>query len=159
MLEVELTSELMILGLDGLQDKKKSIEDFYAKYDEEFPEEKTVEKRFRAVVDGINEAVGDTLAESEFQRPPLFYSLFGVVYHRLFGIPKVALRSPRKPMNQREARDLADAVSKLSELLAAAGEGEPVPRGYEEFVLASQRQTDNIRPRAVRLEKLYTTAF
>jgi uncharacterized protein DUF262 len=159
MLEVELTSELMILGLDGLQDKKKSIEDFYAKYDEEFAERSTVEKRFRATIDGINEAVADTLAESEFRRPPLFYSLFGVVYHRMFGIPKVTLPSPKKPMNQREASELSAAVSKFSDLLESAGEGQPVPRGYEDFVLASQRQTDNIKPRMVRLEKLYTTAF
>lgn len=36
MQEVELTSELMIALIAGMQDKKKSIEDFYKKYDETF---------------------------------------------------------------------------------------------------------------------------
>jgi len=159
MLEVELTSELMILQLDGLQDKKGSIDDFYADYDEEFSDEKTVEKRFRAVIDAINTAAGGILAESEFRRPPLFYSLFGAIYHRLFGLRKLKLSTPKRALTQKDAGNLASAVSKLSEMIAAANEGQPIPRGYGQFIVACQRQTDNLMPRSVRLEKVYTTAF
>jgi hypothetical protein len=159
MLEVELTSEVMILQLDGLQDKKGSINAFYAEYDEDFPDEKTVEKRFRSVIDAISTAAGDVLADSEFKRPPLFYSLFGAAYHRLFGLPNLKLSTPKKALTQKESSDLASAVTTLSDMIAAASEGQPVPRGYGQFIVACQRQTDNLGPRSVRLEKVYTTAF
>ncbi len=37
MLEAELTSELMIAAIDGMQDKKQSIDHYYSKFDDEFP--------------------------------------------------------------------------------------------------------------------------
>ena len=47
MMEVELTSELMILQLDGLQDKKTGIDSFYKEYDNKFRERDRIEARFR----------------------------------------------------------------------------------------------------------------
>jgi hypothetical protein len=59
--EVELSSELMILMLDGIQDKKKSIDAFYERYDEEFPDQERIGQRFRATIDVLTESVGDEL--------------------------------------------------------------------------------------------------
>ena len=39
MQEAELTSELLILQLDGIQDKKNSIDEFYSHLDDEWGEE------------------------------------------------------------------------------------------------------------------------
>jgi hypothetical protein len=55
MSEVELSSELMILMLDGIQDKKKSIDAFYERYDEEFPDQERIGQRFRATIDVLTE--------------------------------------------------------------------------------------------------------
>jgi hypothetical protein len=159
MLEVELTSELMILALDGLQDKKTSINQFYEEYDEVFAEERTVERRFRLVLDVINNALGESLVDSEFRRPPLFYSLFSVVFHRTFGIPKHKVPTPRKPLTGPESTALATAAGTLSDAVTKAKEGEPIPRGMTEFVAACLRQTDNLRPRQIRFETLYKTTF
>ena len=162
MAEVELTSELLILGMDGLQDKKGSIDDFYDEYDESFTESGKVGDRFRRVIDEIIESCGEILEKSEFRRPPLFYSLYGAVYHRMFGVPNIQLATPKKsrlPTQERET--LASAVRRLSELiaLAKAEDENAVPKSHQRFVLACLSQTDNLKPRQTRLEKLYNIAF
>ncbi len=122
MLEVELTSELMIAQLDGLQDKKKSIDTFYEKYDETFGDQKRVETRFGSTIDAIEESVEDTLNDSEFRRPPLFYSLFCAVYHRSYGLPNFNMSSPKHALIQTEKNNLASAIAKLSEVIENARE-------------------------------------
>ena len=146
--DAELASELMILQLDGLQDKKKSISAFYAEFDETFPSREQVETRFRATIDGIGSAV-DFLGETEFRRRPLFYSLYGAVYHHRYGIPHVKMPTPKRALKRsagketsrnrgRPKRDYcrrpqrcrsAKEVDQLRELLIASdGQHHPAPR-------------------------------
>jgi hypothetical protein len=158
MLEVELTSELVVAQLAGLQDKKSSLNRFYGNFDEEFPGQRGLESRFRANIDALEDAVGSLLQDSAFRRVPLFYSLFCAVHHRQFGIPGVGLHTPKKLLTESEREGLRSAVGRLSEVLEQSDE-EPVPDRYESFVLACLRQTDNLQPRRVRLETLYRTAF
>jgi hypothetical protein len=159
MLEVELTSELMILFLDGPQDKKTSIGDFYADYDDAFPKRRRVVQRFQDVVDQLDLSVGEVLPSTEFRRPPLFYSLFGAVAHRNYGLPKVELNTPERKLTPSDRRGLREAVLKLSDQIELAREDEPVPKRYSRFVNASLRQTDNIQPRLTRLKAIYRAAF
>ena len=88
MLEVEFVSELLIAQMSGMQDKKKSIDDFYEKYDESFPAHSRAERRFNEVIDTV-EKVSNLVALSatEFRRPPLLYTLLCVIHHRVFGLP------------------------------------------------------------------------
>src|SRR5438034_6387538 len=159
MAEVELTSELVVLQLDGLQDKKKSLNNFYDQYDAVFEGREQVVARFRSTLDTIQEALGDDLRASEFHRPPLFYTLFGAIYHRRYGLPKQTAHTPKKPLLDSETVALAEAVDKLSDVLSKAREEETFPSAYQKFVTASLRQTDNIQPRQTRLDALYGTAF
>lgn len=162
MAEVELSSELLILGMAGLQDKKASIDDFYEEYDESFPDMGKVADRFRNTLDALIDACGDFLRDSEFRRPPLFYSLYGAIYHRLYGVPDIDLPTPRKSRIAKTEREtLAGASRKLSELvyLAKTEDEASVPKTHQSFVNACLRQTDNLHPREVRLKKLYQLAF
>lgn len=160
MAEVELTSELMILQIDGLQDKKKSIDSFYAKYDEQFPQRDGTETRFRSVIDHISEHVGEWLGRSEFSRPPLFYTLFGAVFHRMYGMPKQELPAPATGgLSRIEGERLRDAILYLSEQIGLAKQSEEIPEQLERFVVACLRQTDNLRPRQIRLTEVYQRAF
>jgi hypothetical protein len=161
MLEVELTSELIIAQLDGLQDKKKSIDTFYRNYDGDFPHQKPVESRFRTVMDTIERVLGDSLKDSQFRKKPLFYSLFCVVYHRIFGLPgQEKIETPKRHLNKTEDRSLKDTTDKLSDILREfIEEKTPPPSTYESFVTASLRQTDNIRPRQTRFAVIYNEAF
>lgn len=160
MLEVELTSELMILQLDGLQDKKTSVDSFYKEFDDKYPQRKTVETRFRKVIDVINEASFDTLQSTEFRRVPIFYSLYAAVYHRMFGIPNETIRSPKKAkLSWAEIESLSDAIVELSDYVVREKEEGKVPKGFRQFVSACLQQTDNIRPRRTRMETIYQSAF
>jgi hypothetical protein len=159
MLEAELTSELMIASMEGMQDKKKSIDDFYDRFDETFTGQSTTEKRFRAVMDAIGETADGYLADTEFRRAPLFYTLWCVVYHRIYGLPEEAVAVGKRSFGRDERETLRDALVTLSERIAAARSGEGVPARFQTFVNACLRQTDNLRPRSVRFVTLYNTAF
>ena len=140
MAEAELTSELMILQIDGLQDKKNTINKFYADLDDDFPNREEVASRFLATMNIISETFGTSLSETNFRRVPLFYSLFGAVYHRRFGVPKVELDTPKKPFSEAERKNLRNAIDTLSNVLELAREDEPVPKRYVAFVNASRRR-------------------
>jgi hypothetical protein len=160
MLEVEFTSELIAAQLDGLQDKKGSLDSFYAQYDETFPGGDKQQDRFRASIDLLSAAFGDHLRASEFHRSPLFYTLYLVVFHRMFGIPKVNAPTPRAGrISKDDSTKLKDVTLLLSEYVAAAREDQPFPQSYAPFVAACLRQTDNIKPRQVRFDRLYRLAF
>lgn len=156
MLEVELVSELLILGAEGPQDKKTSIDRFYADWDEEFPAADQWERRFRQTMDALADAVGEVIAQSEFRRVPLFYSLFGAVHHRMFGVPRVDLPTPKKKLTRSDRENMAQALFKLSDLVSAGRAGEAVPSKYQNFVTACLSQTDNIQPRQRRLATIYS---
>ena len=159
MLEVELTSELSIALLDGMQDKKKSIDAFYGRFDEEYPSRNQMEKRFREVIDEIGDTFDEGIGDTEFSRAPLFYTLFCAVAHRRFGLPKCTFATPKKALNAAERADLSDAVRRLSDAIKKAKEGDAIPNNLQVFVAASLTQTDNIRPRQERLRALYQRAF
>jgi uncharacterized protein with ParB-like and HNH nuclease domain len=160
MQEVELTSELLIAGIDGLQDKKKSIDKFYEANEDSFGEQKRVENRFHTTMDAIESALGNELDDTEFVRAPLFYTLFCVVYHRLHGLPKCDLPAPKgHTLSGNEGHALRDALTKLSDVIASARDDEEFSARYGKFVAACLRSTDNIENRTIRLKTLYQEAF
>lgn len=159
MLEVELTSELLIAQMDGMQDKKSSIDSFYAKNDDVFPSAKKFVDQFKEVIDTIGETFGEKLKDTEFVRPPLFYTLFCVLLHRRYGLPNINEATPKKALSKDDRVALFEAASRLTEIIQAGRDEEPVPVKYESFVTACLRQTDNIKPREIRFKQLYRSAF
>jgi len=161
MLEVELTSELLIAGHEGMQDKKTTIDDYYKQWENSYSGRDKGERRFRTTLATISETFdnGD-LAGTEFRRPPLFYTLFCVVFHHIFALPQIRHTSPRKRLSANDRQALKDAVLHLSEIVAQSKEPTgDVPKKYTAFVLACQRQTDNIGPRQERFNTLFDEAF
>jgi hypothetical protein len=159
MLIEEFVSEVFVAFLDGMQDKKKSLNDFYELYDESFAKQDTMKKRFREVVDEINGSIGEDLKATVFRRPPILYSLFCVIYHRRHGLPKADLATTKTSLSKDDRTSLRDAVQLLSEQVETAASGEDIPRKYTAFVAACQQQTDNIKPREIRFKELYRAAF
>lgn len=158
--EVELTSELMIAQMAGLQDKKKSVDTFYRRHDEDFPDREKVEGRFRSIIDEVAEAFGDMLAKSRFRRVPLFYTLFTVVYHARYGLPGIDQGTPRRRLSEQDRLGLRTAVAQLDDVLRLdPQERESVPRDLAKFIEASLRQTDNVGPRRLRFDTLRKLAF
>lgn len=161
MLEVELTSELLIAGHSGMQDKKKSIDNFYDDWEQEYPNQDKDDKRFRETMNVVSETFPkDGLADSDFRRPPLFYTLYCVLFHHMFGLPDVQRVSPRKRLTAVERDGLREAVGGLSERIARSKDpATETPAKYRQFIAACQRQTDNILPRKVRFNTLFDEAF
>jgi hypothetical protein len=162
MLEAEFVSEVLAAFIEGMQDKKTSLNHFYETYDESFAQQSQLEKRFRQVVDDVTAAIGSDLKDTAFRRLPLLYSLFCVVYHRQFGLANVKVATPKKALTKDERTSLSDAIKVLSEYFETArseDEGEQVPKAYLSFVKASLSQTDNIRPRQERFAAIYKEAF
>ncbi len=93
--EVELTSELMLLIINGILEKtKETIDQFYEDYDEKFPDRSEVESRVRTTFDTIDESFGQDLIGDLFRNKTIFYALFATIYGVQFG-----LRSPLKKYN------------------------------------------------------------
>jgi hypothetical protein len=161
MLEVEFTSELLIAGNAGMQDKKTSIDSFYEKWEESFPDQEGNIHRFREVFSTISDTFdNEDLANSAFRRPPLLYTLYCVIYHHVFGLPGIQRSSPRKRLTADARESLRDAVINLSEKIAESKDPEgQLPRRYATFVAASLRSTDKIAPRRIRFDALYDEAF
>ncbi len=78
MAEAELTSELLIVILDGIQDKKV-IESYYKKYDDTFDKKEKVINRFKENIDTISQLFDGNLSNTHFSSKPLFYSLFSAI--------------------------------------------------------------------------------
>lgn len=161
MQEAEFTSELLIMSLAGMQDKKASINDFYERYDEKFVEKATHTNRFKRTIDAIGESVGDILKATEFRRTPLFYSLFAAVYDRMYGLRGFAKAVKKgETLSKSDSAKLRDAVLKLSGIVRVYKEDEEgPPRGYQAFVTACLQQTDNIAPRRTRYSTVFKEAF
>lgn len=165
MVDREFVSEVLTLQMKGMQDKKASLNGVYAELDQEWENRTEHEERFRATIDALRDAVGDSLVDSQFNRPALFYSLYAVVYHRMFGIDAQRLpvgedplpASPLTPLNDVTVDGLRYAIGILDDALTTKESG-----GHglliEQFLAASARQTDNIRPRLARFRSLWNLA-
>jgi len=149
MKEAELTSELVVAMISGLQDKKKSLDSFYTKWDDRFPYKKKSIARFQETVDTLDQHLGDCLSRSIFRRPALFYSLFLATYVMRYGNLTIDAAS-RRGFAEADGARLRDAIDRLGDVVR---QPEP-PRHYAQFVTACQRQTDNVAPRRIRLETL-----
>lgn len=145
MAEAELTSELLVAMIDGLQDKKKSLDGFYELWDDRFLYRTKAVSRFRDVIDLISRGVGSTLATSRFRGVALFYSLFMAVYERRY--QELSMKGTKQGISDTELEGLRRTVVALSDVLS---QGEAAPNRHNQLIQASSRQTDNIGPRRVR---------
>jgi hypothetical protein len=144
MADAELVSELVVAMLDGLQDKKKSLNQFYKENDRVFPQERRCEKRFAEVIDDLDRVFGEVLESSSFRKRSLFYSLFCCMYDLAYGLPRQ--HGPYGRIPNAQISRAQDKVALLSQQIES-----PTPDvEYAPFVMACKRQTDNLNPRQER---------
>lgn len=87
MIEVEETSDLIIIMLEGMHGRSQTtIEKYYKKYEPDFPFENEVDRRFNAVMDKIEETLGNNLRSMAFSRKGLFNTLFTFYYDLMFSL-------------------------------------------------------------------------
>jgi Protein of unknown function DUF262 len=75
MLDVEFVSELSVAVLNGLQNKKKNLEEFYQQYETKFEEAEHLKSIFTRVLGEIEQVLPD-LSKTRWRKKSDFYSLF-----------------------------------------------------------------------------------
>lgn len=117
--EVELTSELTLLMLKGVSGRTKTVLDnMYREFDDSFPMKTEISRRFRYVMDSIDESMGVSVAESPFARRTLFYALFGAYYAVHYGIGSELVKTKAEPLPVNAVPALMSAATSIDQKLA-----------------------------------------
>lgn len=148
MAEAELVSELAIAILDGLQEKKKSIESFYSTYDEDFPMKKEIESKFKKIFSLVEDIWGLELQGTNFRRRALFYSLFLVFCDLEYGLPRQEHTEVR--ILPQKYAPIREGLKRLSEIM---DEEEPKPQDVD-YIKACIQSTDVLKSRQTRHNRI-----
>jgi Uncharacterized conserved protein len=144
MQEVELASEFAMLILKGLSGKRqKAITNLYRDKDEDYPEQKAVERRFQVVMEAIDSGFGSDMLMLPYHKKALFYPLFAVVYDAIFGIGSTLKQKVDKAPTQ-----------KLFSALKVAGEKLEKGTAPINVLEAISRRTTNMNSRTTQFEYL-----
>jgi hypothetical protein len=154
MAEAELSSDLLIALCDAVQ-TPKNIEKFYKKYEnaEEVPEELL---RAQASFHQVMKFVGaiykaEELKNTNWARAHLFYSLFTVIAHSLFGIGGLPpeQRPPLTDETTSHWRIVLDEISAQYDINTSPDAAE-VPADYARFIDYARRRTTDTEARIER---------
>lgn len=145
MKEVELTAELLIVSLDGIQEKKAAIKEYYKKFDTGFEEFKFLEYRFSKILGIIDEIFNQDLQSFEFKRPPIFYSIFSAIYDLKYGL-KSKYSDPEKQFTMDNIEPVFQELFSLNQTLTR----EESTEKYSAFLSASASSTDKLSNRNIR---------
>ena len=103
--EVELASEFALMMIRGLSGKTQAaINTLYAEKDDEFAEGHEVARRYRYVMDQIDEYFGESLSSIPFSRKTLFYSLFGAIYFLIYGNASIGKRGAARTLSSKQVK-------------------------------------------------------
>ena len=152
MIEVEETSDLMVMMLQGLHAKRqKTITDAYRRSDEKFSEAPEVSRRFREIMDRIEDSLGEDLRSLAFSRKSLFNTLFTFYYDLSYTLGST-LRSARPTRVPDEA---AEAVRTASGRIATGSLPEDlskVLRGATGDLASRRKRLDFLKKTLQRAE-------
>jgi len=153
MAEAELTTEILVVMLAGIQHRRNKIKDLYEKDDDVFPERDRIVREFKAVIDTLTTCFGDTLRDTIFGRRVLFYSLFCAFYHTMYGIPNTPELGPGGQSPQLSAsmlRIVRDSLVGLSRKYKSVSDDLEILK----FVDASQKATGDREQRITRVKTI-----
>lgn len=145
--EVELTSELMILMIQGVLGKSKSnIELFYKSLDEDFPDAGEVSTRFRDVFDFIAGHFSTEDIIEFFGRRSIFYAVFAAVYGLRYEL--------------RDANDFNARVLSTGSAIIKKAKARPIERSMISNILHATKAIsyqENVPPMVARALRGATT--
>lgn len=139
---VEFSAELIVLLLEGPQDKKSAIDLYYGKYEQTIPFRTTVEEKLNSYLSWIARTIPN-LRDTRWRKPTDLYALVGAIDRLL---RKRSLKSLDSPSIARALGTLEQQVSQQSP-----------PKRAAQYKVAASRQTDNLAPRQTRISILEET--
>lgn len=144
--EVELTADLFIAFIDGIQ-SRKVVKAYYKKYDEEFEERSILESRFDEIISLIVRLFGDTLKKSNFRKPALFYALFLALYNLKYNIVDLP-QSVVRDINEKSEAKIKNCLDRIEEIIEA--DAEQLNKRQLEFYISISRATSDNESRKTR---------
>ena len=158
--EAELASDMLMALLGGVQ-TSKNLDKYYKKYEdsETVPSDiQDVDRRFRSAMQMVGAVypAGD-LKQTNWRRPPLFYTLFTCVAH--VQTPLIGWdRMPRPDLASGSVgrwRISLDGISALFDRYTGRQHGS-IPQGIGQFINYSQRRTRDTDARKGRAQYVLT---
>jgi Protein of unknown function DUF262 len=152
MLDVEYVSELAIGYLHGFQNKKNSLDRWYAAYEEEFPERSDVERVIATVTGELAQVLPD-MRRTRWRNKSDSYTLFLVFANHQEDLPLT--RDARTEAHDRLVKFGEDVSAYLTQ--ARAGRRPRVAKRVAEYagaVRAAATDLANRRARAAQVESL-----
>lgn len=153
MSEAELTSDLLVSICESIQ-TNKSVENYYKKYEDDFENVDEVESKFNAIMAVIAEIYpAKELANTNWARVHLFYTLFTAIGHGLYGLrgADAAFRPDVGKAARGKLRISLDNISaqydKYVEMLPNT---EGTPTDFADFIQKSRRATTDTGSRTAR---------
>ena len=133
----EFVAELAILLIEGPQDKKKSVDLYYAAYADEFPSVEDIRNRLLKYTKFIGQTLPD-LSRMQLRRPVNFYALVGALD---------SITDQGEMLSALDRQMLRDALEKFDRDIQSQ---EPTVTAAR-YLRAASRQTDNLAPRQIRI--------
>lgn len=115
MREVELISELVLMMIHQKIEGKSAanIKNGYKTYDENYAYRAQIEKRFRAVMDSIDNNFGSYSPDFVFYKQTLIYAFFALIYELLFGLQSLSQESQAKSLTTRQVSQIKLASERI----------------------------------------------
>jgi len=152
MAEAELAGDILMAMVGGIQ-TNKSIEQYYRKYDDDADNLELEEEHFNRTMSFIGELYPpEEIAQTNWSRVHLFYTLFTSICHCLFGLkgPQPQLRVTLKKNLLGQVRVCLDTISSTFDQYAADPDDEHAPKEYRDFIMKSRRATTDTATRIDR---------
>lgn len=146
MAEVELTVECVLTMINGaISGKSKAaIDNAFKIYDEVFKKKNIVEKRFREVLDIIDENFKGNSSEFAFFKNTLIYTFFSFIYELAFGLDMpIGKTSKQKTLSAADIEGIWNASRKIQKRTAP-----------NEVLNATDRRTTNPMERKILFKYL-----
>ena len=146
MKEVELTADLFVALIDGIQNRK-IVKNYYKKYDNEFELKEDLENRFDETISIITRIFGENLRKSKYRKPALFYSLFLSLYSIKYDI--VNMKNSVKiegELTEKEISRLKTCFDRIEEIVNS----DDLDKEQLDFVNSISRATSDGESRKIR---------
>ncbi len=153
MAEAELTTELLVVMLVGIQHRRGKIKDLYEKNDDSFPDKERMIREFESVIDSIVRCFGESLKETIFCRRILFYSLFGAFYHVMYGIPQtpeLGGGGKHRNLSLSDLLKIKDSLGTLNRKYKSSSQ----PSDIEKFLASTQKGTGDRDQKIIRVKTI-----
>jgi hypothetical protein len=146
MADLKLLTEIIHAYFHGVTTTNKgALNQMYRGFDKKFEKEKLIEEQIGKSIEILAQL--EAIHNGPLVKPYMVYSLVLAIWHKMFGVPKMAEDFPR-PKGRKIDLDIAQ--ENLSELAAAVNEDD-VDGKFSEFVNASVDRTNVKSQRETRI--------